>query len=340
MSFEDLWDQVDLVIHHSELRREGVEDLLDLLKSRSALELKYHQGLEKLCNSPKCVSRSGTLAEAVSALKSHWQHRAAKGRALVSLLMSEVVKPLELLLTQQSPLARAQAKEGKILEKALLQKAEKYEKAQFRYHKQSREAETLAKAFCEAGTSLSTAKLSLAKLEVDVALEQCISALADLNAARQQHMSSLVFSTQKALLSEYEVQDQLRAHQMKQCLSKVAELESACEDCSQDFEEITKRVREIDPLFDQSAFVSEHKTEGSLESGIAFRPYESSHPLFKAGPMLTEDWMQALSRNSEGDVEDILRSIWAGEALEQCISEVCVYRRFKSGRKLQKAECS
>ena len=143
MSFEDLWDQVDLVIHHSELRREGVEDLLDLLKSRSALELKYHQGLEKLCNSPKCVSRSGTLAEAVSALKSHWQHRAAKGRALVSLLMSEVVKPLELLLTQQSPLARAQAKEGKILEKALLQKAEKYEKAQFRYHKQSREADKM-----------------------------------------------------------------------------------------------------------------------------------------------------------------------------------------------------
>lgn len=340
MSFEDLWDQVDLVIHHSELRREGVEDLLDLLKSRSAIELKYHQGLEKLYTSPKCVSRTGTLAEAVSALKSHWQHRAAKGRALVSLLMSEVVRPLELLLTQQSPLARAQAKEGKTLEKALLQKAEKYEKAQFRYHKQSREAETLAKAFCEAETSKNTSKLSLAKLEVDVALEQCISALADLNTTRQQHISSLVFPIQKALLSEYEVQDQLRAHQMKQCLSKVAELESACEDCSQDFEEITRRVRDIDPIFDQSAFVSEHKTHTSLESRIAFRPYESSHPLFQAGPMLTEDWMQALSSISEGDVEDIIARIWAGEALEPYITEVCVHSRRKYVRKLQKADCS
>lgn len=337
MSFEDLWDQVDLVIHHSELRREGVEDLLDLLKSRSALELKYHQGLEKLYNSPKCVSRSGTLAEAVSALKTHWQHRATKGRALVSLLTSEVVRPLELLLTQQSPLARAQAKEGKILEKALLQKAEKYEKAQLRYHKQSREAEILAKALCEAETSFSAPKLSLAKLEVDVALEQCISALADLNATRQQHISSLVFPTQKALLSEYEVQDQLRAHQMKQCLSKVVELESACEDCSQDLEEITRRVGAIDPTFDQSAFVNEHKTDSSFESRIAFRPYESSHPLFQAGPMLTEDWMQALISTSKGEIDDIMRRIWAGEALEQCISEVCVYRRLKSGRKLRKA---
>lgn len=197
MSFEDLWDQVDLVTHHSELRREGVEDLLDLLKSRSALELKYHQGLDKLSHSPKCVSRSGTLAEAVSALKAHWQHRAAQGRAMAALLSAEVVKPLELLLTQQSPLARAQSKESKMLEKSLLQKTEKYEKTRQRYEKQNREAENLAQAVSspEPDRGQIRSKLAVAKLEVDVALEQCVSALEDLNSSRLHNLSTLVQCT-------------------------------------------------------------------------------------------------------------------------------------------------
>lgn len=328
MSFEDLWDQVDLVNHHSELRREGVEDLVDLLKSRAALELKYHQGLDKLSHSPKCVSRSGTMAEAVSALKTHWQHRATQGKAMAALLAAEVVKPLELLLTHQSPLARAQAKESKILEKSLLQKTEKYEKTRHRYEKQSREAESLAEALSgtEPAKGKVRSKLALAKLEVDVAFEQCVSALEELNSSRQQHLSSLVICTQKGLLLAYQVQDKLRAHQMKQCLSKVIELETSCLESYNEFEEIKQCVAAIDPTNDQTSFVNEHKSTASLQDRVTFRPYESAHPLFREGPVLTEDWTETLSSLLEEEKDEFMQSVWIGEEPAPLLTaQVCVH---------------
>ena len=196
MSFADLWDQVDLVVDHSEYRREGVEDLLDLLNSRVALEIKYCQALDKLSDSDKCVSRSGSLAQAVAAVKTHWQHRAAKGKTMASIITDELVKPLELLLAQQSALTRAQDKEAKALAKNLAQQAEKYEIQLQQYEGLCHEAERRAKSLTDEVTedqhdSLKPT-LALLKMESDVAVEECIESLHELNSVRSDIISSLV----------------------------------------------------------------------------------------------------------------------------------------------------
>jgi hypothetical protein len=113
MSFEDLWDQLDLVIRHSELRREGVEDLRELLKLRAEVEVKCCKGLDRLAQSEKSVSRNGSLADAVTALKTHWFNRAAKSRAMAEMILSDLLLPLGAVVTKQSPLAKIHRERGK-----------------------------------------------------------------------------------------------------------------------------------------------------------------------------------------------------------------------------------
>lgn len=261
MSFEDLWDQIELVIRHSELRREGVEELSELLKLRADIEVKYYKGMEKLATSVKCVSRNGTLANAVGMLKENWLHRAAKSKAMADMLVSDLIMPLEVLVTHQSPLAKTQAKEGKKLEKTLLVKMEKHDKAQQRYLKSCKEAEIIAlsledEAIPGERKSKLIQRLPLVKQDLDVALEQYIASLEEVNSYRKKYIDDL-----KDLLRMYQDQDQLRVSQMKLCLKKVLELEIECiKSAHVDFGDINLRIEAIDPRGDIELFVNKHKS--------------------------------------------------------------------------------
>lgn len=112
---------------------------------------------------------------------------------------------------------------------------------------------------------------------------------------------------------------------MKQCLSKVVELEISCVDSYKDFDDIKVRVAAIDPTNDQTSFVNEHRSAASLEDRVTFRPYEGTHPLFRAGPMLTEDWVETLSSSLEAESDESMQSLWAGEEPAPLLSQVCVH---------------
>lgn len=326
MSFGDLWDQLDLVIRHSELRREGVEELRELLKIRAEVEVKYSKGLDKLAQSDKSVSRNGSLAEAVAGLKQHWLNRAAKSKAMAEMILSDLLLPLDAVVTRQNPLAKLQAKEGRKLEKTLSGKTEKHDKAQNRYMKACREAEAIALSLEDENVpgerkSKLVHRLPLAKQELDLALEQYISSLEDVNSYRQTYIQDL-----KELLKHYQDQDELRVDQMKTCLRKLLELEIECvKTAHQDFGDLNMKTEGISPVADIELFVTRHRTVKSHETILEFRPYEGSHPLFKPASFplmfLKEDWVELVLAAQEDhfdtQVEIVLDKAWEGAVVDK-----------------------
>lgn len=330
MSFGDLWDQLDLVIRHSELRREGVEDLRELLKLRAEVEVKCCKGLDRLAQSEKSVSRNGSLAEAVKALKTHWMNRASKSKAMSDMILSDLLLPLGAVVTKQSPLAKLQAREGKKLEKTLQGKTERHDKAQTRYMKACKEAESIALSLEDESIpgerkSKLIPRLPQAKQELDVALDQYISSLEDVNSYRQTYVQEL-----KELLKLYQDQDELRVEQMKSCLRKLLELEIECvKTAHQDFGDLTLKTDAISPKGDIELFVLRNKSAKAQDTILEFRPYEGSHPLFKPASfplmLLKEDWVElvlaAQQDHFDTQVEITVDKAWEGGIVEKAAME-------------------
>ena len=326
MSFQDLWDQIDLVIRHSELRREGVEELTELLKLRAEIEVKYYKGMEKLASSLKCVSRNGTLAQAVDMLKGHWLNRASKSKAMSEMILRDLIMPLEVLVTHQSPLAKQQAKEGQKLEKTLHVKMDKHDKAQQRYLKSCKEAEIIAlsledEAIPGERKSKLIQRLPVVKADLDVSLEQYIASLEEVNSYRKKYIDDL-----KDLLRMYQDQDELRVEQMKLCLKKVLELEIECiKSAHLDFGDINLKIEAISPKGDIELFVNKHRSARAHEAILEFRPYEGSHPLFRPASFplmfLKDDWVElvlaAQSDHFDTQVEIVVDKAWEGELIDK-----------------------
>lgn len=98
---DDLRFGLESAQRHAKERRKGTEELIQLLRERASHESFYAQGLERLGNHPYVVTTSGSLSQAVQALKANCVFKAAKAREFSDTILSEFADPLKDLLKAQ-----------------------------------------------------------------------------------------------------------------------------------------------------------------------------------------------------------------------------------------------
>lgn len=325
MSFSALWNQAEVVYRHGATRREGLQDLINLLKGRADVELRYSKGLEKLGNHPNYVSDYGTLGHAISALKSNWLNQSLHAKNLSEQILVQVIEPLQRMALGQIPLIKAQTQSCKRILRLIRDKSDRLERTKQRYIKDSMDTEQLALGLEELKHQerkvKAAARLYESKRELDISLETYIAALEDFNANREGLQDEL-----EQLLLSFQVQEGQRLDAIKSALACFNSLElTRASSLKLDLKNLVPAITSIDAMSDISAFTSSKTTTPPPRLTMTFHPYDGTHPLFcsSAFPLLfhQDDWMdyflasERCLRRPEMDI--IMRKVGRGESLEE-----------------------
>lgn len=325
MSFSALWDQAEMVCRHAASRREGLQDLINLLKGRADVEQRYAKGLERLGNHSNCVSDYGTLGLAISALKSNWLNQSLHARHLAESALREVVEPLQRMALGQIPLIKTQSQSCKRTLKLIKDKTERLERTKQRYLRDSMDTEQLAVGLEELKVEerrvKAAARLYESKRELDISLETYVAALEDYNANREGLQDQL-----EQLLLSCQVQEGQRLDAIKSALAAFNTLELArVSGLKLDMKNLIPAINSIDALSDITSFAGCKTTDSVPVLTAVFDPYNGTHPLFRSSafPLLfhQDDWMDyflAAERSlRRPEIDLIMRKVGLGEGLSE-----------------------
>ena len=327
MSFSSLWDQAESVCRHAAVRREGLQDLITLLKGRADLELRYAKGMERLGNHSNCVSDYGTLGNGISALKSNWINQAVHAKTLTDAINREVVEPLQHMALSQIQPIKTQTQICRRTTRLLKEKIERCERTKLRYDRASMETEQLAVGFEEVKElgeerrAKAVDRLFESKRELDVCLETYIAALEDYNNNRVPLQDQL----EQQLLS-FQVQEGQRLDAIKSALAQLNGLEFArVSGLKFDLRNLVPAIGSIHPLSDIQVYVSSVGSYTTPPEAKAFDAYNGTHPLFRSAafPLLfhRDDWMDYLLSSQSSirrpEIDILMHKITTGEAITE-----------------------
>lgn len=312
-----------MVCRHASLRREGLQDLINLLKGRADVEQRYAKGLEKLGNHTNCVSDYGTLGLAISSLKSNWLNQSLHARNIAESALREVVEPLQRMALSQIPLIKTQTLSCKQTLRLIRDKTERLERTKQHYLRDSMDTEQLAMGLedlrVEERRTKAAAKLYESKRELDISLETYVAALEDYNANREGLQDQL-----EQLLLSFQVQEGQRLDAIKTALAAFNTLELArISEVKLDMKNLVPAINSIDALSDITSFASSKTTDSVAVLTAVFDPYNGTHPLFRSSafPLLfhQDDWMDYFLASERSmrrpEIDLIMRKVGLGEGL-------------------------
>eukprot|EP00455_Lapot_gusevi_P053759 TRINITY_DN8466_c0_g2_i2.p1 TRINITY_DN8466_c0_g2~~TRINITY_DN8466_c0_g2_i2.p1 ORF type:complete len:533 (-),score=73.99 TRINITY_DN8466_c0_g2_i2:90-1688(-) len=313
MSFTDLAYHFDAVVQRMENGERVLNDFIAFIESRMAAELAYTQALQRIGTSVVGEQDTGTIFEALNAVKCDSLNNAKVRNEFYKQLREEVLEPSTDLKRTYTRLNQKLIRTGRECVRDYKSTQQKFFKAKARYERAQRESQEAREKLIEAKVqNANNQALTKLTARVSETLQQFEEASDGYQVAREEviYTQNKFEETMATVLEGLQLNEEARIQTMKASLRRHQVVEtSLIKNREYDLLSFVQVMEDVDPAVDLRHFVEQALTTPALEQMEL--PPENSEP----APYMPRH------RPKQTDLVDDL-SFWLGSEKQDIEEEV------------------